>query len=166
MFFEKATNLFVLVSEGTVVSTFFIDGLSYSNHLWDKAWIGEEDNHVEEARFRPSSFIAGFRRLGNIRLVSGGSRCQHSWALSLIRRSLINAPSALAVERVGPAHLVSVVLDWQTQDAVGFVTGDQVHLGVEAGVLQSQNTPNQANQLPKSTSIFTQLLPEDVKITS
>lgn len=69
-----------------------------------------------------------------------------SEAKRLIGRSLINAPA----ERVEPAHLVSVVLDWQAQDAVGFVTGDQVHLGVEAGVLQSQNTPNQANQLPKA----------------
>lgn len=174
MFLENATNLLVLVSEGTVISTFFIDGLSYSDHLWDKAWICEEDNHVEEACFRLSSFSTGCLRLQNFRLVSG-CRAEEAAAAntagrfisatkSLIRRSLIDAPSDRAVGRVEPAHLVSVVLDWQTQDAVGFVTGDQVHLGVKAGVLQSQNTPNQANQLPQSTFIFTQLLCEDVKI--
>lgn len=36
---ENATNLFVLVSEGAVIPAFFIDGLSYADHLWDKAWI-------------------------------------------------------------------------------------------------------------------------------
>lgn len=174
MFLENATNLFVLVSEGTVISTFFIDGLSYSDHLWDKAWIREGDNHVEEACFRLSSFSTGCLRLQNIRLVLDARlrRAEEAAAANTAGRSisttksLIDAPSVLAVERVEPAHLVSVVLDWQTQDAVGFVTRDQVHLGVKAGVLQSQNTPNQANQLPQSTFIFTQLLPEDVKITS
>lgn len=34
---QNATNLFVLVSEGTVISTFFVDGLSYSDHLWDQS---------------------------------------------------------------------------------------------------------------------------------
>lgn len=63
---ENAANLFVLVSEGTVISTLFIDGLSYSDHLRDRAWICEEDSRVEEARPRPSSPSAGCLRLQNL----------------------------------------------------------------------------------------------------
>lgn len=57
----NATNLFVLVSEGTVISTFLIDGLSYSDHLRDKAWVCEEDNPMEEACF--SSFRTFWMRV-------------------------------------------------------------------------------------------------------
>lgn len=32
------TNLFILVSEGTIIPTFLIDSLSYSNHLWWTGW--------------------------------------------------------------------------------------------------------------------------------
>lgn len=67
----NATNLLVLVSEGTVISAFFIDGLRDADHLWDKAWICEEDAHVEEACFRLASFGAGRLRLQNFGLVSG-----------------------------------------------------------------------------------------------
>lgn len=41
-----------------------------------------------------------------------------------------------------PADLLSVVLDGQTQDALGFVTCDQVHLSVKPGILQSPKRPD------------------------
>lgn len=42
-------------------------------------------------------------------------------------------------------HLLSVVLDGKAKDTLGFVTCDQVHLSIEPGVLERQNTYTELN---------------------
>lgn len=88
------TNLFILVSEGIVIATLFVDSLSYSDHLWSKAWIHQDDHNEEQRRAvtRVSSVLrhhclsetsdefADFWIRTSIELKSS-SRCKRGWGL-------------------------------------------------------------------------------------
>lgn len=82
---------------------------------------------------------------------------------SRMGRNLIRDLRILTVETAEPAYLISVVLDWQTEDAVSFVPCDQVHLSIKPGVLEGQNTPNLSDLILQTTFIFTRLLQHEAR---
>lgn len=59
----------------------------------------------------------------------------HAWGPYVISGLV----GSIQLREVVLSYLVSVVLDWQTKDTLGFVTCDQVDLGVEPGVLWRQS---------------------------